>query len=136
MWYYFFSTANEWRMMQHTINTPIPFGGNGLGSFVYLRTYSRWNDEELCRETWDETVKRVVDYSIALEKRPNKDNSVEAQLMYESMRNLRVFPAGRTLWIGGTDAANKYGSANFNCAFVVIDSLSAFSDTFHLLNQK
>src|SRR4030095_13798265 len=53
--------------------------------------------------------------------------------MFDNMYYLRLFPAGRTLWIGGTEAEKKFGTANFNCAFVVIDSIQAFIDSFHLL---
>jgi hypothetical protein len=39
-------------------NKPSPFGFNGLGEVVYLRTYSRKiNDHE--REKWFQTVERV-----------------------------------------------------------------------------
>lgn len=116
----------------------IPFGGNGLGNFVYLRTYSRWLEDAMRRESWPETVRRVVDYSLQLYQGPATQEQLrtEAEFMFDSMYNLRVFPAGRTLWIGGTKAAEEFGSANFNCAFVVMNSLSAFVDTFHLLNQK
>jgi len=112
-----------------------PFGGNGLGAFIYLRTYSRWLDEQMRRETWLETCQRVVEYNISLYtgSASFQDLKDEAEYMFDMMFNLKVFPAGRTLWIGGTEAAKKFGSANFNCAFVVIDSLDAFVDTFHLL---
>ncbi len=60
----------------------------------------------------------------------------EAEYMFDQMFNLRVFTAGRTLWIGGTAAERKFGTANFNCAFVVMDKVDAFTDLFQLLNQK
>jgi adenosylcobalamin-dependent ribonucleoside-triphosphate reductase len=112
-----------------------PFGGNGLGAFIYLRTYSRWLDEQLRRETWLETCARVVEYSMSLYTGSATVDALqeEAEYMFDMMFNLKVFPAGRTLWIGGTEAAKKFGSANFNCAFVVVDTLDAFVDTFHLL---
>ncbi len=112
-----------------------PFGGNGLGQFVYLRTYSRWDDEAMRREEWHETVRRVVEYSMKLYQGPATKSELvkEAEFMYDNMFNLRIFPAGRTMWIGGTEAERKFGTANFNCAFVVIDSISAFVDAFHLL---
>jgi len=42
-----------------------PFGFNGLGEFVFMRTYSRLNEDGE-NEKWWETVKRVVEgiYSI------------------------------------------------------------------------
>jgi ribonucleoside-triphosphate reductase (thioredoxin) len=30
--------------------------------FVFYRTYSRWNDELLRRETWEETVNRYFSF--------------------------------------------------------------------------
>lgn len=112
-----------------------PFGGNGMGNFVYLRTYSRWLSDVNRREDWKETVRRVVEYSMKLYQGPasKTDLQVEAEIMFDSMFNMKVFTAGRTLWIGGTEAERKFGSANFNCAFVVMDDISAFTDLFKLL---
>ena len=116
-------------------NQTAPFGGNGLGQFVYLRTYSRWRDEDMRREEWSETVRRVVEYSMKLYQGPatKADLVNEAQQMFDTMFNLRLFPAGRTMWIGGTEAERKFGTANFNCSFVVVDKIEAFVETFHLL---
>lgn len=118
----------------------VPFGGNGLGHFVYLRTYSRWLEDKGRRETWIETCRRVVEYSMRLYQGPSANNREnpynlydEAELMFDMMFHLKVFPAGRTLWIGGTEAEKKFGTANFNCSFVVMDKISAFTDLFHLL---
>ena len=112
-----------------------PFGGNGLGHFVYLRTYSRWDEENLRRETWAETVRRVVEYSMKLYQGPASKLELEkeAQEMFDAMYNLKLFTAGRTMWIGGTEAERKFGTANFNCAFTVIDKIESFVETFHLL---
>lgn len=112
-----------------------PFGGNGLGNFVYLRTYSRWDEENLRRETWAETVRRVVEYSMKLYRGPasKAELTAEAEEMFDAMYNLKLFTAGRTMWIGGTEAERKFGTANFNCAFTVIDKIESFVETFHLL---
>ena len=40
-------------------NVPAPFGFNGLGEVVYLRTYAREKDNGEC-EVWVDTVERVV----------------------------------------------------------------------------
>lgn len=113
----------------------VPFGGNGMGAFIYLRTYSRWIPEKNRREEWIETCQRVVEYSMSLYQGPATEEQLreEAEFMFDQLYHLRVFPAGRTLWIGGSEAAKKFGSANFNCAFVVMDKVSAITDLFHLL---
>jgi ribonucleoside-diphosphate reductase alpha chain/ribonucleoside-triphosphate reductase len=57
----------------------------------------------------------------------------EAQRLFDNIFKLKVFPAGRTLWIGGTEAVKKYPMANFNCSFRVVDDLDAFTEVFYLL---
>jgi adenosylcobalamin-dependent ribonucleoside-triphosphate reductase len=106
-----------------------------LFEVVYLRTYSRFIPEKKRRETWQETCKRVVDYSMSLYQGPASEHKLqeEAELMFDKMFNLQVLPAGRTMWIGGTESVKKYSESSFNCAFCVIDSLESFTDVFKLL---
>lgn len=111
------------------------FGGNGLGNFVYLRTYSRWRDDDMRRETWIETIQRSVNHSMGLYQGPASKEELqkEAEYMFDAIFNLKVFPAGRTLWISDTEASRKHGSSHFNCSFIVINTLNSFVETFHLL---
>ena len=106
-----------------------------LGGFVYKRTYSRWIETLARREYWYETVRRVIEYSMSLYQGPatNEELKKEAEQLFDSMFYLQVFSAGRTYWIGGTDASYKFPEANYNCAFTVIDSFDSFSDLFYLL---
>jgi adenosylcobalamin-dependent ribonucleoside-triphosphate reductase len=110
-----------------------PFGGNGMGEVVYLRTYSRWLPDEGRREEWYETVRRVVEYNMSLHRGQAGDLIKEAEIIFDLIFNLKLFPAGRSLWIGGTEAAKKFPLANFNCSFRVVDDLGAFSEIFYLL---
>lgn len=100
-----------------------------LAKFVYYRTYSRWLPEKGRRETWKETCARAVDYNCSLAP----ISTGEDEQLFRNMFNLKQFISGRSLWIGGTEAANKAPLAGFNCAFTVIDSLKAFCDLFYLL---
>lgn len=113
----------------------VPDNAGPLFYPVYLRTYSRWLEDKGRRETWPETVRRVVEYSVSLYQGPATEQQLtqEAEFLFDSIFNLRVLPAGRTLWVGGTDASKKLQEANFNCSFRVIDGLEAFGDVFHLL---
>lgn len=100
-----------------------------LAKFVYYRTYSRWLPEKGRRETWKETCARAVDYNCSLAP----ISTGEDEQLFRNMFNLKQFISGRSLWIGGTEAASKAPLAGFNCAFTVIDSLKAFCDLFYLL---
>ena len=101
-----------------------------LSKLVYYRTYSRWLPEEQRRETWKETCARAVEYNCSLAKGTTKK---EAEALFHNMFNLKQFISGRSLWIGGTEAAKKAPLAGFNCSFVVVDKLKALCDLFYLL---
>ena len=102
---------------------------------VYLRTYSRYLPELKRRERWDETVARVVQYSLELYQGPaNRERLVkEAEELFDHIFNLKVFPAGRTLWVGGTESAKKFGESQFNCCGAIVNELEIFGDFFQLL---
>lgn len=100
-----------------------------IGKFVYLRTYSRWIPEEQRRETWKETCRRAVEYNCALAETPKK----EAERLFDNMFNLKQALSGRTLWVGGTEVAEKYPLSNFNCfrrdtEFLTKEGIKTFYD--------
>ncbi len=79
------------------------------GKLVYDRTYSRTkpNGE---KETWEETVERVVDGNLALgDKRHELDD--ERDLLINLMRDFKILPAGRHLWASGVKGRQYL----FNC---------------------
>jgi ribonucleoside-diphosphate reductase alpha chain/ribonucleoside-triphosphate reductase len=102
---------------------------NQLGLFVYYRTYSRWLPAEKRREYWWETVRRAVEYNCSLAPTSRE----EAEELFDNIYNLRQALSGRTFWAGGTDVSKKYPMSNFNCAFTILNSFSAFKDLFYLL---
>lgn len=116
------------------VDKKAPFGSN-FGLVVYLRTYSRFIPELKRRERWWETVLRVVEYSMSLYQGPASFEELqkEAEELFDYIFNMKVFPAGRTLWVGGSGVVNKNSESNFNCSFTAIDSIESFSEIFHLL---
>jgi ribonucleotide reductase alpha subunit len=107
---------------------PLPMESE-LGKFIYYRTYSRFIQEKGRRETWYETIRRAVEYNCSLAP-TTKD---EAEKIFDNIFNLRQFPSGRTLWVGGTSVANEYPMSNYNCAFQIINKFSDFIELFYLL---
>lgn len=113
-----------------------------LGMFVYLRTYSRFLVKEKRRETYKETCIRATLYNIQLVINhlqqigyPIDKNQLhyEACYLFDNMFNLKQFLSGRTLWIGGTKAADMYSLSNFNCAALNISKWYDLCDLFYLL---
>ncbi|AKY03877.1 ribonucleotide reductase [Streptomyces phage Verse] len=93
-------------------NTNIPFGPTG--QTVYERTYSRTkaNGE---KETWPETVARVVEGNLALVYGPRAGWDVtvsqEADKLTSYMERFAILPAGRHLWASGVKGRQYL----FNC---------------------
>lgn len=132
----YFSLVNpkyiSWEFYKQYINIEPNFGE--LGLVVYLRTYSRFIEELNRREKWCETVLRVVEYSISLDTREHLAHKTkEAEELFDAIFSLRMFPAGRTLWIGGTKQTEIDGSANWNCTYCNIDTISSFTEIFYWL---
>jgi ribonucleoside-triphosphate reductase len=110
-----------------------PFGFNGLGELVYMRTYSRIKDDGK-NEMWWETVQRVVEGTYNMQKKWIESHHLgwnawqaqrSAQEMYDRIFNMKFLPPGRGLWAMGTpitEERNLYAALN-NCAFVSTDNL-------------
>jgi len=79
------------------------------GQLVYERTYSRVKPDG-SRETWPETVSRVVDGNLALvDERFQLEN--EREELVRMMTEFKILPAGRHLWASGVRNAEHL----FNC---------------------
>ena len=89
------------------MTTEIPWGPTG--ELVYNRTYSRVKPNGQ-RETWPETVERVVDGNLALvDARFQLEN--EREDLIRMMTQFKILPAGRHLWASGVRNAEHL----FNC---------------------
>ena len=105
-----------------------PFGFNGLGELVYMRTYSRIKEDGK-NERWWETVRRVVEGTYSMQKNHIDSHQLgwnpwqaqrSAQDMYERIFTMKFLPPGRGLWAMGTAITEEKGlyAALNNCAFV------------------
>ena len=110
-----------------------PFGFNGLGELVYMRTYSRIKADGK-NEMWWETVKRVVEGTYNMQKNWIDSHQLgwnpwqaqrSAQDMYERIFNMKFLPPGRGLWAMGTEITEERGlyAALNNCAFVSTETI-------------
>jgi adenosylcobalamin-dependent ribonucleoside-triphosphate reductase len=110
-----------------------PFGFNGLGELVYMRTYSRIKKDGK-NERWWETIQRVVEGTYSMQMSWINQHQLgwnpwqaqkSAQEMYDRIFNMKFLPPGRGLWAMGTaitEKKNLYAALN-NCAFVSTKTL-------------
>jgi ribonucleoside-diphosphate reductase alpha chain len=113
-------------------NQTPPWGFNGLGEIVYLRTYSRPVEGKDRNETWPETIQRVINGAIEIGVPYTQE---EAEALFDHMFNLRCSFSGRALWQLGTPLVKKFNAASLNnCYFVNIETIDDFEFLFeHLM---
>lgn len=97
--------------------------------FVAIRTYCRFLEEEGRRETWDEVVDRYVSF---IEEERGEIPSKVLKKIKNYMLQLEVMPSMRAVWAAG-DAARKNNITMYNCSFVAVDSIDAFSECLLIL---
>lgn len=113
--------------------TKPPFGFNGLGELVYLRTYSRIKPNG-DNEKWWETIQRVVEGTFNMQKKWIEQHRLgwssikaqkSAQEMYDRIFNMKFLPPGRGLWAMGTAITEErrlYMALN-NCSFTSTENI-------------
>jgi len=108
----------------------VPWGFNGMGEIVFLRTYSRAKDGG-GTETWPETIRRVVNGAIEIGTELSDD---EAKALFDHMFNLRCSVSGRALWQLGTPLVQKFNATSLNnCYFTNIEKIEDFEMLFEYL---
>lgn len=105
------------------------------------RTYNRpLNAEGTVSETWEQTVQRVLSHQQwlwerALNRRLNEKESAELIEFGTLMIDRKVSPAGRTLWLGGTEIARAREASQFNCSALRVETVYDIVDSIWLLLQ-
>lgn len=106
-----------------------------------LRTYHRpIREGDTLLESWDQVVERVVSHQRWLwERALSRSLNEREENELSELRNLIVgryiAPAGRTLWLGGTDLSKTRESSMFNCSYTHIETVYDVVDVLWLLLQ-
>jgi len=103
-------------------------------SFIHMSRYSRWLEEEGRRESWSETVGRLVSFF-----KEHIDNNYDGVIkknewneLEEAILSLQVMPSMRALMTSG-DALARENVAGYNCSYIPIDSPRAFDEVLYIL---
>ena len=105
-------------------------------SFIYLSRYSRWIEEEGRRETWHETVIRLIDF---FRNHVEHNLGVKDQLDHKdwnmitnSILSLEVMPSMRSLMAAGP-ALERENIAGYNCSYIPVDNPKSFDEILYIL---
>jgi len=103
-------------------------------AFIHQSRYSRWIDEEGRRETWEETVTRLLDfYNDFLTKKYGFTFGPDLHgNLYDSIVNMQVMPSMRAMMTAGPALARNHIAA-YNCSYLPVDSPRAFDECLYIL---
>lgn len=103
-------------------------------NYIALSRYARWKDEEGRRETWSETVDRYFAHMIEhLEN--NYQYTPEERLvsdLKEAVLHLDIVPSMRAIMTAGP-ALSRSGIASYNCSYLPLQDVYAFSELLYIL---
>ncbi len=97
-------------------------------TFIHRSRYARWRDAENRRETWEETVERLVDYyDIPAGLKKNEYDELKNAIL-----NLEVMPSMRAMMTAGP-ALDRCNVGAYNCAYLPVDSPRSFDEAMYIL---
>lgn len=102
---------------------------NALGEFVYYRSYSRWIDEEMRRETYVETVDRYI--AFMKENVGDKLKDSEYKEIREAILSQSAMPSMRLFQFSG-NAARKTNVTAYNCSFIAPESFQDLAEIMYI----
>ena len=96
--------------------------------FIHKSRYARYIDDQGRRESWEETVDRLISYL----KTKTESKSIPWEDLQKSIINLEVMPSMRLLMTAG-DAVERDNIAAYNCSYLAINNKRAFSEALYIL---
>ena len=100
-----------------------------LSSVTIYNKYAKFIPEINRRETWEEIVQRNM--SMHIRKFPNLKKEIQ-EVYNKFVMTKKVLPSMRSMQFGGTPIELS-NTRIFNCAFLPVDDIAAFSETMFLL---
>ncbi|MDP9870436.1 MULTISPECIES: hypothetical protein [Streptosporangium] len=103
-------------------------------NFIATSRYARYIDAENRRETWTESVDRFMDFMTG-HLSDNHAYEPDPELVAEvrdAIANLEIVPSMRAVMTAG-EALERSNIAGYNCSYLPIDDLAAFSEVLFIL---
>ena len=98
------------------------------GRFIHKSRYARYLETKQRRESWEETVARLISYL----KFKVGDIKLPWEDLEKSILNLEVMPSMRLLMTAG-EACERDNISAYNCSYLAINNKRAFSEALYIL---
>lgn len=107
-----------------TMATQLP---SSYQEVIAMSRYAKYIPALKRRETWEETVQRLMDYITPRGLLPH-----EAKAIHEAILKLDIVPSMRLLMTAG-EAADRDNIAIYNCSYLAVNNKRAFSEALYIL---
>jgi len=97
-------------------------------SVIAASRYARFLPKEKRRESWEETVDRMITYL----QSKNKGLDKEFKEIRKAVVNLEIMPSMRLMMSAG-EACERDNIAAYNCSYLAINNKRAFSEALYIL---
>jgi len=97
-------------------------------SVIHRSRYSRYLSKEQRRESWEETVDRLITYL----KGKTKDAEIPYTELRKAILTLEVMPSMRLLMTAG-EACDRDNISAYNCSYLAVNNKRAFSEALYIL---
>ena len=97
--------------------------------FIALSRYARWREGDNRRETWTETVDRLITF---WEGRFPEHKRVLRNEIQPAIFSTEIMPSMRSLMAAGK-ALDRDEVAGFNCSYVAVDNIRVFDEILYVL---
>jgi len=104
------------------------------GRFIHKSRYARYLETEQRRESWEETVARLMVYVQSKVPELTTDPVYKDKLteLHNAILNLEVMPSMRLLMTAG-EACDRDNISAYNCSYLAINNKRAFSEALYIL---
>ena len=96
--------------------------------FIALSRYARWLPDKKRRETWEETVDRLMDNVVY----PAAGKDTYTQQIRDAIVGLEVMPSMRAMMTAGP-ALERDNTAGYNCSYLPVDDPKSFDEAMFIL---
>lgn len=104
-----------------------------LSSFNFSQKYARYNEPKQRRETWDESIERVIEmHKEHLGEVRSADLDAELSAITKALKERRILGSQRSLQFGGRAVLDKH-ARSYNCSACYVDAPSRFGEALYLL---
>lgn len=106
--------------------------------FIHASRYARWRDDVGRRETWEETIERLIKYYTYQFHKfvPMKDTTIDESGIFDELREairlMEVMPSMRSMMTAGP-ALDRCNVGAYNCAYLPVDSPRSFDEAMYIL---